>query len=181
MFAGLPFLWPFRAGPTPPPTGQLGRHGPLGQLSTGQNPSCSSQPVDNRGRHRCGMYNLCITLFRLNIIDVVLSRPMFLLGLTLMRKLVSAHLRVRVVAKNFGVIRTNPSPITTPKVTNHPSLACTSTTLLSSARTRCLASLSASMTLMRVSVTATSMRSPYILGLSLDAIHLRASTCIRFC
>ncbi len=106
MFAGLPFLWPFRAGPTPSPGRPVGPAGrreasyPQGQTL-----------VVHAGlwiTHACRtsvLFMRWITLPRLNIIDVVLSRSSFTSGLTLIVKLVNANLRACVVLENSGANR----------------------------------------------------------------------------
>ena len=58
MFAGLPFLWPFRAGPTPP-LGHWRRA--MGACPQGVMHTCPQLPVDNSNCNALILLNLCIT------------------------------------------------------------------------------------------------------------------------
>lgn len=140
--------------PYPPPASwrEGGRTGcPQGFIH-----SCPHQLVNNLVCSHAVLKNLWITWHRLNIMNVVGSRPAFASGLTLMRL---RQARARIV-KLFWRNSDKPPIDYHHKCHESTVLDSTSTTLLESVNTRCFASLSASITLMRVSVTATSMRSP---------------------
>jgi hypothetical protein len=87
---------PSALGPTPPPLCVSGHsHRPFSGLSTGPEASYAFRPVDNWHRQGAGLYNLCITTYRLNIMDTVEHR----IGLLLW--LIPSRARVRTYRKSL--------------------------------------------------------------------------------